>query len=499
MVMIRPCSPPTLSASSPWSPRGPPPGPPPRDPSMRFDQLTTKPSTAMSGPHTSGSTFLMSSIGTEACPLSSYNTLDDMHQVETRNAVGDGPMRFGPVCRPATVQEDLLKCHVASMEGFMRLKQSCQNNGLNRLFTEEQIFRVAAYKDFSVGKAFRLLKKMDPRFMNTKVQQIEDQLRTQTLFPLPPEVRAPKVDSFFYMRPCRYHPGTTPTSTIIANLIYVMDTIYQRHYDYENHRIGFIANMNDWTMEHFAVDYCFQFMQSLQGRMAPVNVDMFLIVNPPAWFDRIWKIMKPMLSPVFRKKVHMIPEGKLSKYLSPGFEAHLPNEFECGQASVPLMVKDFITFRKYVEGGLSPPEQALNDYSQEQRHIHQQPIWSPNHAEGTKKFRRWMRRMSLAKTQSHREAVRRTNTTSSTARTPIVASTTPRLASHQESPLRSNSAHNDRGVIAANEPIPSWAMPPAHRRLSHTYSVSSGDDSCSVSMAGESESGTEDVPIRLLE
>lgn len=244
---------------------------------MRLDQIS-KPS--VPGSHTSASTLLSSSQGTEVNPLAQY-ALDERCPVATSyfSVAGDDFMRFGPVCHAGSIQENLMKCHISSMGNFMRLKETCQNNGLDRHFTEEQIYQVGAYKNFSVGKAFRLLKKMDPRYMNTTIQQIETQLNTHTLFPLPPEVQAPKVDAFFYMRPSRYHPLETPTTTIIANLIYVMNSIYQRHRDYENHKIGFIANMNDWTMEHFSVDYCFQFMQSLQGRMAPLNVDMFLIVN----------------------------------------------------------------------------------------------------------------------------------------------------------------------------------------------------------------------------
>lgn len=280
-MVVRSSSPPTLHASSPYCPAAPR-----REASLRFDQIS-KPS--MTGPHTSASsTLLGSSMETEMYPLTHNHAFGNMphmpHHVESsRNPAFDGPNRFGPVCRSGSVQEDLLKCHVSSMGNFTRLQQTCQNNGIHRHFTQEQIFQVAAYKNFSVGKAFRLLKKMDPRYMNTTIQQIESQLNTHTLFPLPPDLRAPAVDAFFYMRPARYHPLETPTSTIIANLIYVMNSIYQRHRDYENHKIGFIANMNDWTMEHFSVDYCFQFMQGLQGRLAPVNVDMFLIVNRKLW------------------------------------------------------------------------------------------------------------------------------------------------------------------------------------------------------------------------
>lgn len=103
-------------------------------------------------------------------------------------------------------------------------------------------------------------------------------------------------------------------------------------------------------MANFAVDYCLQFMEVLQGRKAPLKVKLFLIVNPPRWFNKVWAItMKPMLAPSFRKKVHMIPEKDLMKFLQPGFEKHLPDEFAQGRNSVEQLASDYVTFRRYVE------------------------------------------------------------------------------------------------------------------------------------------------------
>eukprot|EP00977_Amphora_coffeiformis_P005748 scaffold1221_cov207-Amphora_coffeaeformis.AAC.7 len=224
-----------------------------------------------------------------------------IYELELFASLGEGPMSFGPVCRGKTIQEELRHCNSAQVEKIIQLKLACETAGLDQKFTDEQIYRVATYKGFSVGKSVRLLKNMDPRFINTTCRQLKDQLETQTLFPLPSLCGVNDIDDFFYMRPSRHCPASTPTSTVIANLVYVMDCLYERRRNYQ-HKIGFIANMNDWTMAHFSVDYCWQFMQVLQGHTAPGNVDLFLIVNPPAWFDTVWKIMKPMLVPSFRKK-----------------------------------------------------------------------------------------------------------------------------------------------------------------------------------------------------
>lgn len=112
--------------------------------------------------------------------------------------------------------------------------------------------------------------------------------------------------------------------------------------------IAFCANMNDWGFSNFSVSYCHQFMMTLQGRV-PVRVRMFLIVNPPSWFDKIWSIMKGMLAADFRKKVHMIPESDLNKFLAGDFQKDLPNDFECGGADTAQLVEDYIAYRKYIE------------------------------------------------------------------------------------------------------------------------------------------------------
>jgi hypothetical protein len=151
------------------------------------------------------------------------SSIDNIDQLELLAALGEGPLRFGPLCREKTVRESLMKRSGDEVEKFCKVKMACENNKKIRdKYTDEQIFRVLAFKDFSVRKSIRLLKRMDVRYMNTTIRKLEDQLRTHTLFPLP-ELHSETIDDFFYMRPSRHIPSITPTSTIIANLVYVMD------------------------------------------------------------------------------------------------------------------------------------------------------------------------------------------------------------------------------------------------------------------------------------
>merc|ERR1711862_412624 len=112
--------------------------------------------------------------------------------------------------------------------------------------------------------------------------------------------------------------------------------------------IGFVANMDDWTFSNFSTSYCLNFMKLLQGRV-PVRVRLFLIVDPPSWFGKIWSIMKRMLAEDFRKKVHMISSDRLGEFLEEGYEKYLPDDIKGGKSETEAMVSDFVTYRKFVE------------------------------------------------------------------------------------------------------------------------------------------------------
>jgi hypothetical protein len=150
------------------------------------------------------------------------------------------------------------------------------------------------------------------------------------------------------MRPSRYFPKKTSVATVIDNLVYVMECMLDNEQTCTD-GIGFVANMTDWQMTNFNVNYCFKFMMSLQGRRVPARVGLFLIVHPPAWFGSVWKIMKPMLSEDFRKKVHMIKFERMSEFLAPGFENFLPDDMQDGRAPTNAIIQSFVAERKAIE------------------------------------------------------------------------------------------------------------------------------------------------------
>lgn len=166
------------------------------------------------------------------------------------------------------------------------------------------------------------------------------------MFPIPGLKSTNGLD-MFYMRPALFIPSSMKTQTIIDNLAYVMLTMVEKE-EASTKGIGLLAYMNDCTMENFSVDYFRQFMRMLQGGV-PARVGLFLIVNPPAWFGTLWKMMKPVLHPTFHGKVKIISENALSQHLAMGYQAYLPSDTRVGSVNPTKLVKDFIAYRKQTE------------------------------------------------------------------------------------------------------------------------------------------------------
>lgn len=169
----------------------------------------------------------------------------------------------------------------------------------------------------------------------------------QIAFPVP-GLKTKSGRDVFYMQPGRYFPRETPTDTFIDLLVYTMNCMLEKEHG-SVHGLGLVANMTGWTMESFGVPYWHKFLMTLQGYRAPTRISLFLIVNPPYWFGSIWKIMKPMMSKDFQKKVAVIGFDELDRYLMDGCRRHLPDDLEGGELNTDTLVKNFIAERKAVE------------------------------------------------------------------------------------------------------------------------------------------------------
>lgn len=214
-------------------------------------------------------------------------------------------------------------------------------------FSDEMILRFARCNNFDVSAALNAMNKMDLRFLTLTCESLEKQLLKKTLF-IPPGLKNRDGNDVFYMRPARYFPGVMEVDDVINNLAYCMQTMYESK-DCSKNGIVFLADMSGWTRINFSVDYCLRFMTTLQGRNLPVNVNSFLIVDPPNWFGQVWKMMKTMLSPNFQMKVHMISSKDLHMYLQDGYSRYLPDEMDQGRRPTDDIVTKYIVERKKIE------------------------------------------------------------------------------------------------------------------------------------------------------
>lgn len=292
--------------------------------------------------------------------------------------MGEGPMRFGPVRQECSVQiqaerRGLSKQDILNFAGIKaEWETKYRKEAKSRDFTNEQLLRIAIFCNFDVSRSINLMRKTRRRFFELsaidEMLGLGEQLQSRTLFPCP-GLKTSEGADVFYMRPSRYFPKETKVSLVIDNLIYVMDKLVlqkEGHEDEDTRRTGgetsntsgknkndarlaFIANMEGWTMANFSTEYCRKFMMVLQGQKFPAKVSMFLILNPPSWFHKVWRIMRPMLSASFAKKVHMITEDELPYFMSLDYEEYLPDDVRGGKVETDHLVRDFCLFHQSLE------------------------------------------------------------------------------------------------------------------------------------------------------
>ena len=76
-----------------------------------------------------------------------------------------------------------------------------------------------------------------------------------------------------------------------------------------------------------------------------------------------------MLAPSFRKKVKVIKERMLDKYLMEGYQQYLPDDLATGTVDTFQLAQDFVTYRKHIEVGhvqLNAKSAAVEDDSESQ-------------------------------------------------------------------------------------------------------------------------------------
>jgi CRAL/TRIO domain len=181
---------------------------------------------------------------------------------------------------------------------------------------------------------------------STCITRLEEQIRTNTLL-IPPNLKSKDGYDYLYMKPGRYFPGETPHEGLIDSLVYLLRCLTEREKNCTE-GIAFVCNMENWGYSNFSVAYCRSFFETMQGRF-PCRVRSFLIVDPPAWFGAIWRIIKSIVTKDFAEKVHMPSFNDVEDYLHESCSIDsLPDEYG-GKLDTQKAVDDFIAYRKYVE------------------------------------------------------------------------------------------------------------------------------------------------------
>lgn len=283
---------------------------------------------------------------------------DEQLQKELKAQLGRGPMRFGPVRQECSVQVEVAKRQLSpeQIRTFANIQAEWETahskEAQKKEFTSSQVLRIAIFCAFDKRRSLKMMHSIDPRHFNLSAFELGGQLRTRTLFPCP-GLKTREGYDVFYMRPSRYYPKETPTSLVIDNLVFVMDKMVRSTDPTKG--IAFLANMEDWTMSNFSIEYCRKFMYYLQGRAFPATVELFLILNPPSWFDKVWVVMKTMMSPTFCRKVRMINNDQLFSYMDIDFEEYLPDEVRGGDVDTGNLARDFAVYHQALERELQNP------------------------------------------------------------------------------------------------------------------------------------------------
>ncbi len=275
-------------------------------------------------------------------------------QKELKEQLGRGPMRFGPAHQECSVQVEIANRGLSNeqIKKFADIQAEWETAHMKvaqqKVLTSGQILRIVIFCAFDKRRSMNLMYSTDPQHFKLSAVELGGQLRTRTIFPCP-GLKTREGYNTFYMRPSRYFPQETPTSLVIENLVYVLDKMILK--DPEK-GIAFLANMEGWTMSNFSIEYCRKFMYFLQGHAFPAKVELFLILNPPSWFGKVWAIMKSMMSPTFRRKVRIINNDDLLYYMDIDFEEYLPDEVRGGDVDTATLVRDFVVFHQALERAL---------------------------------------------------------------------------------------------------------------------------------------------------
>ncbi|CAJ1967843.1 unnamed protein product [Cylindrotheca closterium] len=227
------------------------------------------------------------------------------------------------------------------IECLNRLQAYCRSKKLR--VTNQMIYRFAIFHGFNVNRASRAIaKKYDHPYMNFR---LEDELaqyirKTLTLFPVP-GLKSAIGSDVIYWHPSRYQPSASSNRLLVENMCFLLNDMNQT-IDQCRNGILLLVNMDGYKMKNFHRDTQMRLTKITEGQVIPASIVQILIVNPPPFFERIWKIVRPAFSALFSRRIKLIPCDKLGNYLMEGYEEYLPDDFDIDGRNALELVENWL-------------------------------------------------------------------------------------------------------------------------------------------------------------
>lgn len=276
---------------------------------------------------------------------------DGALQEELRMRLGDGPLRFGPVRRIVSVAHETERLELSNkqistlVEVIVGWQTRYKKQAEKKRYTHEQMMRVVLFCKFNEKKAISMLYRSSPRYFNTSAldKGISELLETKFFFP------CPKLKTIEGHRVLYHKPSMVVKSKVRHVVEYFMYILGNMQMQEPGKEITLLANMEGYRIEHYRMDVGRTILAACRGKMFPAKISKILIVDPPVFFPKIWKLLQPLMPSSYASKFHFVKSEKLSKFFPEGFEEDLPNDMKGGLEDTDELLSDYVKFRRNVD------------------------------------------------------------------------------------------------------------------------------------------------------
>lgn len=221
------------------------------------------------------------------------------------------------------------------------LRKVCSNKHLK--VPDETIIRFAIFHGFNVKRASTaIVKKHDHPFLKLRLEEdlAKFMRNIKTVFPLP-GLKSAIGSDVLYWRPSRYTPSSDQNRLLIENMCYVLNDMNKTIEQCRN-GVLVIVNMDGYSMKNFHRDTQMKLTRITEGQIIPAHLVQILIVNPPTFFERLWKVVRPAFSALFSKRILIIKSSMIANFLMEGYEEYLPDEFISGKKNTSALVDEYV-------------------------------------------------------------------------------------------------------------------------------------------------------------